>query len=204
MNPPRRIEDSVVALRDVVPSDGETIFGYLTTDPDIAKWTRIPWPYTRGHLSDFMTVVGRTQTGRSDIVLAITEPGNDELLGCIGLHRIGGKTVPRSALLPDEIGYWIGREARNRGLVTRAVRLLSAYALAELGVTTINLQTKVGNLASQTVARKAGYRFVRSVPASEVDDDLSDHDRYVLTRADYERANGRLDTVTSTGPRSAS
>jgi RimJ/RimL family protein N-acetyltransferase len=203
MIPPRRLEDGVVVLRDVVQSDGETIYGYLTSDPDIAKWTRIPWPYTRSHLADFMMLVGRTQHGRTDIVLAITEPGNDELLGCVGLHRIGAKRVARSALLPDEIGYWIGRPARNRGLVTRAVRLLSAYALTELGVATINLQTKVGNLASQHVAGKAGYRFVGCVLASEVDDDLSDHDRYEMTRDDYERANGPLAASTSSGPVSA-
>ena len=106
-------------------------------------------------------------------------------------------------MLPDEIGYWIGREARNRGFVTRAVTLLSGYALGELGVSTINLQTKVGNMASQQVATKAGYRYVGRVPASEVDDDLSDHDRYVMTLADYERVRGQSGAAITPGPVSA-
>ncbi len=189
----RRFEDGAVVLRDITEADGEAIFQPLTTDPDIAYWTRIPWPYTRAHLHDFMALVGRARRSRTDVVLAIAEPVDERLLGCIGIHRIGAPTVPRSALLPDEIGYWIAKEARNRGLVTRAVRLLSAYALAELGVERINLQTKVGNVASQHVAMKAGYRYVHRVLSIDVDDDSSDHDRFVMTRDDYERAHGALE-----------
>ena len=134
-----------------------------------------------------MGLVGRARLGRSDLVLAIADPVDDHLLGCIGIHRIGARAVPRSAMLPDEVGYWIAREVRGRGLVTRAVRMLSAYALAELGVGSLNLQTKVGNAASQHVATNVGYRYVECVPATEVDDDLSDHDRFVMTRDDYQR-----------------
>jgi RimJ/RimL family protein N-acetyltransferase len=188
----RRIEADGVVLRDIVAGDGEAIYGYLTADPEIAKWTRIPWPYTRGHLADFMALVGRARPSRTDIVLAVTEPGDDRIAGCIGIHRVGARSIPRSAMLPDEIGYWLGAEFRNRGLATSAVRLLSSYALGELGVGAINLQTKVGNVPSQHVATKAGYRFVARVMHTEVDDDLSDHDRFVMTRDDYERANGPL------------
>ena len=41
-----RVSDGVVVLRDIVDTDSEAIFEPLTTDADIAKWTRIPWPYT--------------------------------------------------------------------------------------------------------------------------------------------------------------
>ena len=95
-------------------------------------------------------------------------------------------------MLPNEIGYWIGAEARGRGRVSRAVRSLSAHALTELGIDRINLQTKVGNVASQHVAKNAGYRYERRVTADEVDDDASDHDRYAMTRDDFERVNGPL------------
>ncbi|HEY1737730.1 MAG TPA: GNAT family N-acetyltransferase [Acidimicrobiia bacterium] len=187
-----RISDGVVVLRDIVDTDSEAIYECLTTDADIARWTRIPWPYTRGHLHDFMGLVGRARLGRSDLVLAIADPADDRLVGCIGIHRIGSRAVPRSAMLPDEVGYWIAREVRGQGRVTRAVRMLSAYALAELGVACLNLQTKVGNAASQRVATNTGYRYVERVPATDVDDDLSDYDRFAMRRDDYERTNGRL------------
>ncbi len=116
----RRWDDGRVVLRDIADTDGDAIYERLSTDRDIARWTRIPWPYTRGHLHDFMALVGRTRIGESDIVLAICEPGDDRLLGCIGVHRIGARAVPRSAMLPDEIGYWIAQEARGRGLTTHA------------------------------------------------------------------------------------
>ncbi len=196
---PDRLQDDRVVLRGIVERDAEALFGHLSSDPDIARWTRIPWPYTRGHLRDFMALVGRARLGSTDLVLAITEPDADTLVGSVGVHRMGGAEHPRSALLANEVGYWLAREARGRGLVTSAVRLVSACALRDLGVSTLNLQTKVGNTASQNVARRAGYHFVRRVPASEVDDDLSDHDRFEMTRADYERAHGPLDTASVTG-----
>jgi RimJ/RimL family protein N-acetyltransferase len=193
------MSDQVVVLRDIVDDDSEAIYEYLTTDRDISRWTRIPWPYTRSHLADFMALVGRARPGRTDLVLAISEAPDDRLLGCIGIHRIGASVVPRSAMLPNEIGNWIGPEARGRGLVTRAVRMLSAYALSDLGIDCINLQTKDGNVASQHVARNAGYRHVALVTAADVDDDPNDHNRFEMTRADYERANGPLPDATLSG-----
>ena len=176
-----RVSDGVVVLRDIVDTDSEAIFECLTTDADIARWTCIPWPYTRGHLHDFMGLVGRARLGRSDLVLAIADPVDDHLLGCIGVHRIGARAVPRSAMLPDEIGYWIAREVRGQGLVTRAVRMLSAYALAEFGVGSLNLQTKVGNAASQHVATN-GIPLRRACAGRRGRRQLSDHDRFVMTQ----------------------
>jgi RimJ/RimL family protein N-acetyltransferase len=56
-----------------------------------------------------------------------------------------------------EIGYWVAREARGRGVATRAVRLVRDWAAAELGLTTIEIEVHEDNLASQAVARAAGF-----------------------------------------------
>ena len=57
----------------------------------------------------------------------------------------------------------------------------------------LNLQTKVGNDRSATVARNVGYRYTRLIASHEVDDDDVDHNRYELTLADLDRVGVRPD-----------
>jgi [ribosomal protein S5]-alanine N-acetyltransferase len=56
------------------------------------------------------------------------------------------------------IGYWCAPAARGRGVVTRALRLLSRYAFDELALLRLELITDPDNVGSQRVAEKAGYR----------------------------------------------
>lgn len=56
------------------------------------------------------------------------------------------------------LGYWVAADARGRGICTRALRLLSRYALGELGLQRLELITDPDNTASQRVAEKVGFR----------------------------------------------
>jgi len=56
------------------------------------------------------------------------------------------------------IGYWVARDARGRGLCTRALRLLLRHALEDLELQRVDLLTDPDNFASQRVAEKAGFR----------------------------------------------
>jgi RimJ/RimL family protein N-acetyltransferase len=56
-----------------------------------------------------------------------------------------------------EVAYLARAEGRGRGLMTRAVRLLSDWLLAE-GVGRIELRTHPDNEASQKLAERAGFR----------------------------------------------
>ena len=56
-----------------------------------------------------------------------------------------------------EIGYWVAREARGRGVATRAVRLVAGWATSELGLTTLEIVVHEDNAASNAVARAAGF-----------------------------------------------
>jgi RimJ/RimL family protein N-acetyltransferase len=56
------------------------------------------------------------------------------------------------------VGYWLLPEARGRGFATRAVQLISAWALAELRLARLGLFAERANLPSQRVARRSGFR----------------------------------------------
>jgi RimJ/RimL family protein N-acetyltransferase len=182
------LTDGTVILRAVEVRDGPAVLAALSSDRTVSRWTRVPWPYTSAHLDEFMRAIAAWHSGRTDVAVAIVDAASDEFLGCMGLHRVGYPQLARSAFLPDEVGYWVKASARGRGVATRALRLVSVYAIDELQRPLLNLQTKVGNDASVTVARRVGYRFSARVLGRDVDDDDVDHDRFVLTAADLAAA----------------
>ncbi len=173
-----------VLLRPAVKADASELHEVIHGDDSIAPWTRIPWPYTREHAAAFVGLSERGWRSGTDAACVIVDPDSLRIVGGVGLHRIGAAPAARSSYLPDEVGYWLATGARGRGLATRALGLLSRWAIRELGRPQLNLQTRAGNEASCRVAARAGYRFVRRVSATEVDDDPHDHDRFVLTPAD--------------------
>ena len=63
-----------------------------------------------------------------------------------------------------EIGYWVAKDARGRGVATRAVAWLRERG-AELGLTTFELLVHEDNAASQGVARRGGLRGHGRAPA---------------------------------------
>jgi RimJ/RimL family protein N-acetyltransferase len=57
-----------------------------------------------------------------------------------------------------EIGYLVLPAARGRGTARRALRLLTGWGFAELGLERLELRIDVANLASERVAERCGYR----------------------------------------------
>lgn len=112
-------------------------------DPEIQHWIPvIPRPYSDEDARTFVTAV---DLGHQ---FAITERG--ELIGSIGLRV--------NQFATGHIGYWCAKEARGRGLTTRALRLVSGFGLEELGLGRLELITDPDNHASQRVAEKVGFR----------------------------------------------
>lgn len=147
-----QLDDGVVALRPPAPSDVDAITE-ACQDPEIPRWTRVPKPYTRDHAVEFVERSARTWKHGTDAPFVIVDASTGELLGAIGVHRLGGEDDG------PEVGYWLKREARGRGLTTRALRLVSGWVCDELGVR-LRLQADVRNLASRRVAEKARFRYV--------------------------------------------
>jgi RimJ/RimL family protein N-acetyltransferase len=115
-------------------------------DPEIARWIPlIPVPYTEADALAFV----RGEVLPNEHSFAMTASGT--IVGSIGLglnsHEYRGR-----------IGYWVAVSARRRGLCTRALRLLSRWALEDARLQRLELITDPENVASQRVAEKVGYR----------------------------------------------
>jgi [ribosomal protein S5]-alanine N-acetyltransferase len=104
------------------------------------------------------------------------EKNKKELIGQITL---GG--IVFGALRAGHIGYWIDEGHANRGLMTRAVKIVVRYAFQELGLHRLEINCRPENGASAAVAEKAGFIFEGDRPRFlHIDGDWRDHHVYVL------------------------
>jgi RimJ/RimL family protein N-acetyltransferase len=141
------LADDAVLLRPWTAADADEIVR-CCSDPLIPRFIPvIPVPYTR---EDAIWFIERTVTDE-ELNLAITAHGSGRLLGSIG---VGVRTSDAGMA---EIGYWLAPEARGQGFATRALRLLSAWSLREMGIARLQLRADVENAASQRVAERAGF-----------------------------------------------
>jgi RimJ/RimL family protein N-acetyltransferase len=144
------LADDVVSLRPPAERDVDAITA-ACQDPDIPRFTRIRSPYTRDDAVEFVRRTAEHWREGTSAELAITDPATDGLLGMIGLVRLAAEREVA------EIGYWVAREARRQGVASRAVRLVSRWAVVDLGVRRLELMTRLENVASQGVATRAWF-----------------------------------------------
>lgn len=124
------------------------------TDPDVLAFS---WAAERAYTQDdaafFIRDTHAAQLAGRELQLAIVDAGSDRIWGCASVHAVdherGNATV----------GYWLVGAARGQGLATRAVMLLSDWAFAVLGLHRLELTCAPDNLASQAVARRAGFQL---------------------------------------------
>ncbi len=119
-----------------------------------------PHPYTVAHAEAYIAgVAGEAPTTRFAIDVA------GEAVGGVGL-ALGSDVERRSA----EIGYWLGEQYWNRGIVTAAVTAATAYAFRELDLLRVFAVPFAGNAASARVLERAGYEREGTMRQSAVKD----------------------------------
>lgn len=140
------LRDEAIVLRPFTLDDVSAIVA-ACQDPEILRWIPvIPRPYTEEHARSFVSGDSSADPGHQ---FAITEQG--DVVGSIGMrvNEVNGN---------GHIGYWCAREARGRGVTTRALRLVCRFGFDYLQLGRLELITDPDNHASQRVAEKAGFR----------------------------------------------
>ena len=145
-----------VTLRPVKPSDADAIYKGAQ-DPEVPKFTTLPANYTLDMAINFSKnrVVER-HANRTELLFAIDYRGADNSIifaGIISLHSIDFSNHRA------EIGYWLVKEARNQGVGTAAVELLTEFGLMTMGFRRIDALVDNRNEASKRLLIKAGYEF---------------------------------------------
>ena len=98
--------------------------------------------------------------------------------------------LSQSAAGSAGIGYWLLPQARGRGLATRAVRLLSDWAFADLELARLRLFTEPENERSQRVAERCGFMRQGVLLAhDEIDGRMVDLVEFVRERESWRAAS---------------
>jgi len=153
--------------------DGREVFGAVLTEPldggdfVLRRGREDDLPKIVGLIDDVMRVrlmlpdfdldLARLMTLHGGTLL-IADAETDDPLGGIRMFLHGDAV---------EFGYWLGPNARGRGLATRALALVSAEIVARLEPSRLELRTTIGNEASERVAARAGYTRVGPEPPIE-------------------------------------
>lgn len=120
-------------------------------DADVQRFTTVPSPYLRENAETFVDQVARRWDEGVEATWAIRL--DDALAGMIGLYLRANDTA--------ELGFWMTREHRGRGLLTEAARAVVGWGFAPdaLAAARIEWRAVVGNLASARAARSLGFRY---------------------------------------------
>ncbi|MCG7527586.1 GNAT family N-acetyltransferase [Streptomyces sp. OfavH-34-F] len=128
----------------------------LFDHPDIAYWTPIVSPFDDEAARNRLGTARRLRAEGTAVLLAITLDGAAPL----------GEVMLRRSPEGTELGYAVGPAHRGQGLAGRAVRVMAAYAFAELGADRVILELEAENAASVAVATATGFRLL-GVPLIE-------------------------------------
>jgi RimJ/RimL family protein N-acetyltransferase len=147
-DPPLR--DEVVALRPFSETDAAAIVAGVQ-DPEVPRWTVIPSPYGEEDARQYLAGLEPNRQAGTEVGMAIVPARGGDLLGAVGLLNVAWNH--RRA----EVGYWVAAEARRRSIGTRALRLISRWALTDLGLERLEVLVSPGNEASERLATAAGF-----------------------------------------------
>lgn len=156
IQPEPPLSDGVVALRGFESTDVDALVE-ACQDPEIPRFTLVPSPYTERHAREWLRRVAENRASGTGMTFAIVDaPAGDVLLGTIGLNVIDWER--RAA----DLGYWLAAPARGRGVASRAVRLVEAWAFDTLGLDRLELRAQEHNHASRAVAERTGFEPVEA------------------------------------------
>jgi len=143
------LSDGVVTLRALRDDDAEAV-QRACSDPITQQWLDfLPRPYELSHAQWFIDRARSDWQAGHAAVFAIADAHDDALLGAVAIQA--------GRLHRPFVGYWVGPWARGRGVATRAVGLVSAWAMRTLDTVRLELFVEVGNVASERAAEKAGF-----------------------------------------------
>jgi ribosomal-protein-alanine N-acetyltransferase len=139
------LSDDVIVLRPMDKRDLPAI-ERAASDPEIRKWfdlhTRTPADYLAAKRQRWAE-----GTGASFAVCDATRPET-----CLGHVFVEREDDGRGS-----VGYWLLEAGRGAGRAARAVRLMATWALPAMQLGRLQLHADPANLASQSVAERAGF-----------------------------------------------
>lgn len=137
-----------VALRAVVQADSQSIAAAVD-DTEIKRWLDPPADYAH---QVHRRAESRRRRDRGQ-VWAVT----------VDADFAGIVTIDKPEAQHGEIGFWLARHFRGRGVATTAVQMASRLAFADNGLEWLDARVAMGNTASLAVLRRSSFTLVETL-----------------------------------------
>jgi len=152
------IVDEEVFLSPVQQGDEDALVEHLQDKEIHDNTCVIPFPHTYQHAQEWIETVQKRIKERGitlDWAIRISE---EKLIGCISFHghNLSCMEVVKHT---DEIGYWLARPYRGKGITTKVVKKVCEIGFEQLGLVRIEAPVFAFNDASLKVLEKVGFQL---------------------------------------------
>lgn len=146
------LSDGVVSLRAFDDGDAGVAAAWCE-DADIVRWSGAPVDPTEASALAWAALTEDAHRAGGVLALAVVDAVSGAVLGACDLRR---PSEADPAL--GEVGFLLGPDARGRGVATRSMRLLLAYAFERLGMARVQALAHPENPASAQVLERLGFQ----------------------------------------------
>lgn len=137
-------------LREVGEKDVDEVF-FLRSDLEIMKYIPRQPATKKQDALDHIEVLRKAKENEEGINWAITQKGNDTLVGIIGLYRINK---------PDfraEVGYILNPKYQGKGIIRESIEKVIEFGFERCNFHTITAIIDARNTASENVLKRANF-----------------------------------------------
>ena len=149
------LTDSRIAVRPAAIEDVPAFFAAASqSSAEVGRW--LPWchdAYTQAEAQHFIAGCLDAWAQRTRFPFLIFDVGSNELLGGIGLSNLD------AANRLAQLGYWVRTAQTGRGVASAAGRLVCQFAMAQAGLTRVEIAVALTNTASRRVAENLGAKL---------------------------------------------
>lgn len=144
-----------VLVRPWVQGDVESLAAAVRESQEsLVRW--LPWAhagYGEPEAREWIAQAARLWDQGLEYPFGVFSAASGELLGGVGLDSLH----PRHRFA--NLGYWVRRSRRRRGVASTAARLAARFGFEHAGLVRIEIVAALGNHASRRVAERAGARL---------------------------------------------
>lgn len=152
------LEDFIIS--PLKPNDANQLYQFLFDNKDRLK---LFFPVTLEMNSslektqEYISIKNKEIAEKTNFTLAIRDKNNQQIAGLIIIKNINWEKKQ------GEFAYCIGSEFEGKGLTSFAVKEMTNFAFAELGLKTLQIIAHKTNLGSVKVAENNGFVWQRTL-----------------------------------------
>jgi ribosomal-protein-alanine N-acetyltransferase len=170
--------DDDIYLDEPAKRDKDNLIRLLSDREIYNNTLRLPFPYTAKDAEWWFRFVKETRKKSGmDLNFAIRTK-DKQLIGGISFHMKYGPASHK-----DELGYWLGRNYWNKGIMSKVVRSFCRYGFESLHLKRIEATVFEHNPGSSRVLEKCGFQYEGTLKKYYMKDgELIDVRLYAITK----------------------